>query len=228
VTTRSWLAVKLSFRLSRAFGISLICALGFGVVAVLVGDRRIAAFDRSIIGFAQGKESPALTSVMKFFTDIGSGGPVVVITIAILLFLFFVLKHRRELLLFIFVLAGSEVLNVALKSVFHRERPTAHRLIAETGFSFPSGHSMGAFSLYGILAFLLWRHIPIWWGRTLLLVFSCALILAIGVSRIYLGVHYPSDVLAGYLASGFWLGASIWSYQKYEEYAISKRQALRD
>lgn len=211
--------MKLSFKLSRAFGISLICALAFSIVAVLVGYRKIETFDRSIIGFWQGMESPGLTSVMKFFTDIGSGVPVVLIAIAIMLFLYFVLKHRQELILFLFVLAGSDVLNVVLKVAFHRERPTAHRLIAETGFSFPSGHSMGAFSLYGILAFLLWKHIPSRLGRTLLILLSSALILAIGVSRIYLGVHYPSDVLAGYLASGSWLTASIWVYQKYRERA---------
>lgn len=220
--------MKISFRLTRAFVLSLLCAFGFAIVAALVGDRKIASFDQAVISFVQGWDSPALTSVMKFFTDIGSGLPVVAITIAIMLFLYFVLKHRRELILFVFVLGGSEVLNVVLKAVFRRERPTVHRLIAESGFSFPSGHSMGAFSLYGILAFLLWKHIPVWWGRTLIILVCVALILAIGISRVYLGVHYPSDVLAGYLASGFWLGASIWSYQKYAEYAIHKKQAQSD
>lgn len=209
--------MSLSGWLSRAFGLSLICAFGFGMAATLVDEQKTAAFDRAVIGFWQGMESPGLTKFMIFFTSIGAGAPVVAITIAIMLFLFFALKHRRELLLFLFVLAGSEALNVALKVVFRRERPSFHRLIAATGFSFPSGHSMGAFSLYGVLGFLLWRHIPSRLGRTLLILAVSALILAIGVSRIYLGVHYPSDVLAGYLASGFWLAASIGVYQIYIE-----------
>lgn len=214
MTLKSWL--------TAAFLFSLLCAIGFAVIAAFVGTHRIDAFDRSQIRFWQGMESPGLTNVMKFFTHIGSGAPVIAITIAMLLFLFFVLKHRKELILFIFVLGGSEVLNVLLKIVFHRERPTIHRLIPESGFGFPSGHSMGAFSLYGVLAFLLWKHIPSRWGRLVLILACSALILAIGISRIYLGVHYPSDVLAGYLASGFWLAASIWAYQKYTEYVISK------
>jgi undecaprenyl-diphosphatase len=209
--------MKLSFWLTRAFVLSLLFAIGFGVIAVLVGENRINAFDTRLIHFWQGMESPGLTAVMKIFTDIGAGVPVVVITLITLLFLYFVLHHRKEIILFLFVLAGSEVLNVVLKLVFHRARPSLHRLITESGYGFPSGHSMGAFSLYGTLAFLLWKHIPVVWGRTLLILVSCALILAIGISRIYLGVHYPSDVLAGYLASGFWLTASVWVYQRYME-----------
>jgi len=201
--------------LNRAFILSLGCAIGFAAVASLVGMNRIEAFDRTLIDYWQGLENPALTRAMIFFTTIGSGGPVVAITVAIMMFLYFVLKHRRELVLFVFALGGSEALNILLKLAFRRERPTFHRLVPESGFGFPSGHSMGAFSLYGVLAFLLWKHIPVWWGRTVL-------ILAIGISRIYLGVHYPSDVLGGYLVSGFWLAASIWTYQKYSEYVISK------
>lgn len=214
--------MKLTTWSNRSFQLSIFCAVGFGAVAAMVCSRKIGAFDRAVVDFWQGMESPGMTGVMKFITTIGSGGPVVAITIAIMLFLFFVLKHRKELILFVFVLAGSEALNVVLKTLFHRERPTIHRLIPESGFGFPSGHSMGAFSLYGMLAFLLWKHIPVWWGRTLLILAACAFILAIGISRIYLGVHYPSDVLAGYLASGFWMGASIWAYQNYAEYGISK------
>ncbi|MBB6638423.1 phosphatase PAP2 family protein [Cohnella thailandensis] len=219
--------MKLTSRLGFALLASLLCAAGFGAIAVLVGTERIASFDRAIIDFWQSRESATLTNGMKAFTAIGSGIPVVVISIAIMLFLFFVLNHRKELILFAFVLAGSEILNVALKLVFHRERPSFHRLVQASGYSFPSGHSMGAFSLYGIAAFLLWKHISSRRGRTLLILVSCALVLAIGISRIYLGVHYPSDVLAGYLASGFWLTASITVYQRYMERAAERANGLR-
>jgi undecaprenyl-diphosphatase len=219
---------SLSLRLTFAFLLSLIFAAGFGVVAALVGFHRISAFDQAIIDFWQGRESKGLTALMKFFTNIGSGWPVILIALACMLYLYVVLKHRRELILFLFVLGGSEVLNVVAKALFHRERPEFHRLIQETGYSFPSGHSMGAFSLYGVLAYLLWKHIPTWWGRLVLVLASGTLILAIGISRIYLGVHYPSDVLGGYLASAFWLAASIWIYQSFREYGIQKDTAQRE
>jgi undecaprenyl-diphosphatase len=108
-------------------------------------------------------------------------------------------------------------LNGTLKVLFHRARPTLHRIVNANGFSFPSGHSMTAFSLYGIIAFLLWRHIPTSLGRGLLICFSSVMIVTIGVSRIYLGVHYPSDVIGGFLVSGCWLAVSIWFYQRYQE-----------
>jgi undecaprenyl-diphosphatase len=127
------------------------------------------------------------------------------------------MRHRKELILFAAVMAGSPILNYLLKVFFQRARPDLNRLIEIGGYSFPSGHAMNAFTFYGILTFLLWRHIPVRRGRTVLLLFSTILILAIGISRIYLGVHYPSDIIGGYLAGSFWLAVSIWVFQRYKE-----------
>ncbi len=209
--------MNLKVQLTRALFISLLCAIGFGIIALLVSDKKIAQFDNVIVNLVQGLKSPTLTSIMRFFTFIGSGIPVVVVSIIVLFFLYQILHHRRELILFIWIVIGSALLNETLKLVFHRARPTLHRIVNANGFSFPSGHSMAAFSLYGVLAFLLWRHISTFTGRGILIVCSSAMILMIGVSRIYLGVHYPSDVLGGFLASGCWLAVSIWFYQRYQE-----------
>lgn len=209
--------MNLKLQLTRAFFISLFSAIGFGVVALFISDKKIAQFDNAVISFVQGTESQILTGIMKFFTFIGAGFPVVIIILMVLFFLYKVLHHRRELILLLWVVIGSALLNEALKLIFHRARPTLHRIVNANGFSFPSGHSMAAFSLYGVLAFLLWRHISTSAGRVGLIVFSSVMILMIGISRIYLGVHYPSDVLGGFLASGCWLGASIWFYQRYHE-----------
>ncbi|MDP1511896.1 phosphatase PAP2 family protein [Paenibacillus ottowii] len=209
--------MNLKLQLTRALFISFLCAIGFGGIALLVSDKKVAQFDNMIISVVQGLESPALTTIMKFFTFIGSGIPVAVISIAIFFILYKILHHRRELILFIWVVTGSALLNGTLKLVFHRARPTLHRIVNANGFSFPSGHSMAAFSLYGVIAFLLWRHISTSTVRGILIVCSSAMILMIGVSRIYLGVHYPSDVLGGFLASGSWLAISIWFYQRYQE-----------
>jgi undecaprenyl-diphosphatase len=206
--------MNLKKQLTWALLISLLCAIGFGLIALLVSDKKIAQFDSTIIAAVQGFESPGLTSIMKFFTFIGSGTQVAIIALLVLFFLFKVLHHRRELILFIWVVLGSTILNEILKAIFHRARPTIHRIVEANGFSFPSGHSMAAFSLYGIIAFLLWRHISTSLGRGLLIIFSIFMIIMIGVSRIYLGVHYPSDVLGGFLASGCLLAVSIWFYQR--------------
>lgn len=209
--------MNLKKQLTWALLISLLCAIGFGLIALLVSDKKIAQFDSTIIAAIQGLESPGLTSIMKFFTFIGSGTQVAIIALLVLFFLFKVLHHRRELILVIWVVLGSTILNEILKTVFHRARPTIHRIVEANGFSFPSGHSMAAFSLYGVIAFLLWRHLSTSLGRGLLILFSIFMIIMIGVSRIYLGVHYPSDVLGGFLASGCLLAVSIWFYQRYME-----------
>lgn len=211
------MGLNLKGQLSKAFVVSLLMAVGFGLVALWISDKKILRFDSTIISFVQGWESSPLTAVMKFFSFIGSAPVVIVLAVLIMLFLFLVLKHRLELILFVTVVLGADILNRILKNLFHRARPTIHPIVTEKGFSFPSGHSMEAFAFYGVLAFLLWRHIPTRTGRGLLLLFSGIMILAIGISRIYLGVHYPSDVVGGYLASGFWLGAAIWYYQRYME-----------
>ncbi|MCD7035640.1 phosphatase PAP2 family protein [Metabacillus sp. GX 13764] len=205
---------KVEQHLSKAFLISLVFAVLFGAMAVFVHESLVHSFDYHIISFVQGFENTQLTVIMKFLSWIGSAW--VVFVLAILSFLLFkkILMHRSEAVLFIMVVLGSAVLNQILKLLFHRSRPSLHRIAHASGFSFPSGHSMEAVAFYGILAFILWRHTPVLWGRILLIIFSSAMILGIGVSRIYLGVHFPSDVLGGYLCSTFWLALSIAYYKR--------------
>lgn len=117
--------------------------------------------------------------------------------------------------MFLWVCLGSLLLNTLMKQWFHRERPDIHRIIQEVGYSFPSGHSMAAFSLYGVIAYLLWRHLNRRRERVLLIVLAVLMTGGIGWSRIYLGVHYPSDVVGGYAASGAWLMLSIGLFESY-------------
>ncbi|MCM3766885.1 phosphatase PAP2 family protein [Neobacillus niacini] len=209
--------MNLKYQLTRAFFVSLISLTAFASMAALVSADKVVRFDKAIIATVQGLESPWLTSVMELFTWIGSTKVVVVICLLIIFFLYNVLHHRSELMLLIAVVTGTPILNHYLKAFFHRARPDFHRLIEIGGYSFPSGHAMNAFSVYAILAFLLWRHIPTRLGRSVLILFSGFMIVMIGVSRIYLGVHYPSDIIGGYFASGFWLTAAIWFFQWYKE-----------
>ena len=201
--------MKWNIQWSRAFFLSLLAIIGFGILALLISEHRIARFDDSLIACIQGMESPSLTAVMKALSLIG--------------FLFLVLKHRVELVLLVTAIAGSAILNSLLKAIFQRARPDLHRIVEANGYSFPSGHSMAAFSFYVIVSFLLWKHLPSSLARRILILISTLMVLGIGISRIYLGVHYPSDVLGGYLASGSWLAASIWTYQLY----MDRRYRLR-
>jgi undecaprenyl-diphosphatase len=214
--------MSLKSHLTIAFVFSVFCIIGFSFISLLISDHKIIKFDSTVIAAVQGLESPGLTEVMKFFTFIGSGPFVTFLCLCLLFFLYKVLHHRQELILFIAAVAGTALLNGLLKHLFHRMRPHLHRLIEVGGYSFPSGHAMSAFAVYTILAFLLWRHIQKQWARTFLVIFSVIMILAIGMSRIYLGVHYPSDIIGGYFASGFWLTAAIWFFQFYQEKRYNK------
>lgn len=167
-------------------------------------EAKLNHFDMSIIDFVQSYNSPFLTSLMNFFTFIGS--PVV-------LFLFSMLsvvlmswqKKRWESLFLVIALVGGTIFNQLLKWIFHRQRPSFHRLIVETGYSFPSGHSMDSFVFYGMLCMLLFVFLRSKLAKTTVILFTILVILMVGLSRIYLGVHFPSDVLAGYAAGGVWL-----------------------
>lgn len=204
---------------SLALVIFVLCALGFSLISVLVSNHKMHHFDSTIISWVQGLEAPNLTVVMKFFTTIGSGLPIVIISIMIMALLYQFLGHRRELLFLIWVMIGSALMNKLLKLVFQRTRPTLHRIVEANGYSFPSGHSVAAFALYGALAFLIWKHVHKAKGRILIIIFSSLFIVTIGISRIYLGVHYPSDVIGGYLMSACWLTLSIGLYRRYLERA---------
>ena len=95
----------------------------------------------------------------------------------------------------------ATAINLAIKDIVQRPRPLGYRLVSETGFSFPSGHSMISMALYGFVIYLIYRYAHdrnLKWAS---IIFLSLLIIVIGLSRIYLGVHYASDVLAGLLIS---------------------------
>lgn len=202
--------------------LSLIC---FSLVATLFQGQQIAQFDHHMITLIQRMESSELTLLMKVFTSIGSTQIVVTLSLSAILFLYFVLHHRYELIFFISMVAGTAIINHILKLYFVRQRPDLHRLIQETGYSFPSGHSMEAFALYASLAFLLWRHLSTRIGRSIIILLCVVMIILIGMSRIYLGVHYPSDVIGGYLASGVYFTLGVWLFQWHREYRTYNKRS---
>jgi undecaprenyl-diphosphatase len=209
--------MNLKYKLSIALIISILSLIVFSFLVYIISAKKIVQFDSAIISFVQGFESPGLTSIMKLFSIIGDTPAVIVLSLVVLLFLYFVLKHRTELILFVAAIIGSVVLNLILKYSFQRARPDIHRLVEIAGYSFPSGHAMNACTVYTITSFLLWHNISTRTGRTILIIISTMMILSIGISRIYLGVHYPSDVIGGYFASGFWITIAIWFFQKHQD-----------
>ena len=189
----------------------------FGYLAAAIGNESIEHFDLSVINIIQGMEMHWLTPIIKVFTWIGSGYVVAPITIIAFILLFFVYQYREQAFLLVTVVVGTVILNGLLKLYFKRERPEIYRILEETGFSFPSGHTMMAFSLYTIISYILWRNVKTTLKRVLLVLFTTFMILIISTSRIYLGVHYPSDIVGGFIASALWVSIVIAVYGFYQD-----------
>ena len=135
--------------------------------------------------------------IAKFITNFGGVLWLILFTAILII----TLKSKLMKLCVILNLAISAGLNQILKRIVQRPRPTQYRLIDESGYSFPSGHSMVSAAVYGFLIYLIFKKVK---NRTLkwsLITILTTLIILIGISRIYLGVHYTSDVLAGFLIS---------------------------
>lgn len=143
-----------------------------------------------------------LTPIMQSISDLAH--PVVLVVMLLVIEVF--APGRRPGLCAAVNLVLATLLNLLLKTLIQRPRPEGYRLVAESGFSFPSGHSMVAMAFYGLLIWMVWRYEKDSVVRRLGVIGFGLVIVLVGLSRIYLGVHYASDVLAGFCASIAWLG----------------------
>lgn len=174
------------------------CLIGFLALAEDVFHKEIMKGD--IVGYELVSKfliGDVATPVAKVITQLG--GAVFLITLTIILILF--IKNKKIGISIFSNLAIITVLNQILKRILQRPRPTEFRIIEETGYSFPSGHSMVSMAFYGYLIYLCLKYINNKYLKWSLTVALSVLIGTIGVSRIYLGVHYTSDVLGGFLIS---------------------------
>ncbi|MEJ8548506.1 phosphatase PAP2 family protein [Brevibacillus borstelensis] len=169
-----------------------------------VMEQELTSFDHAVIHWIQSLISPQLTAIMKFFTFLGSTAALLALLVTSAVLMIWQ-KKRWEALFLVLALSGGVVFNQLLKWIFHRQRPNLHRLIEETGYSFPSGHSMSSIIFYGMLGMLFFMFARKRTPKIIITAAAIVLVLSIGISRIYLGVHYPSDVLAGFAAGGAWL-----------------------
>lgn len=171
--------------------------LGDGVL-----DRDAIFFDTTVTNILISIRNPALTKVMTAITFLGSAQFfALIIVLSVLLFL---RKNFRRYSVFSLTIFSGFSLNLFLKETFERPRPNLHPLINENSFSFPSGHAMDSLIFYSALSYLIYRCTN---NKKLSINFaliSGTVVFLIGISRIYLGVHYPSDILAGYAVGITW------------------------
>jgi len=187
--------------------VAVLCLVLFAWLGreMLEGDT--LRFDGAIRGWVHQFSSPAMTRAMTAISALGYGALIVELVIALAVFSW--LRWRRAALWLGVAMTGALLLDFTLKYLYHRERPIAFFGVAPDTYSFPSGHALCSLCFYGVMAGLLSARIKSLPWRIVMWSAAVLLIVAIGFSRIYLGVHYPSDVVAGYLASTVWVAAVI-------------------
>ncbi|HEY5802885.1 MAG TPA: phosphatase PAP2 family protein [Lysobacter sp.] len=178
---------------------------GFAELAGEIHEQEAIAFDEPILQFAHDLAREGFDRFFVLVSRLGYLWGVVPFDIALVLGLA-LLRRYREATFAAIALGGSALLNIAAKTAFARERPSLWDSIApEHNFSFPSGHAMGSMTLAWVLVLLAWHTRWRWLVAALMLPF----VVLVGLSRVYLGVHYPSDILAG------WAAASVWAVAVY-------------
>ena len=200
----------LATHLAIGLVVSVLAVWGFAALADAVVEREaITQFDIAMANRLHASATPFGIRVWRLLSDIGSPIAMTVLMIVVAIALW---RRREHVLMTTWLLGfiGGSILDQALKFVFQRPRPSfATPIIVARGFSFPSGHAMGSLIGYGLLAYLSWRATRRRPFRVAIIIAASALIIGIGLSRLYLGAHYFSDVVAGYAAGIVWLSVCI-------------------
>jgi membrane-associated phospholipid phosphatase len=197
----------------RAFGLPLLGALlalalslwAFGAIVdeqILEGETRN---DERLAVWLHGRATEPLTDVFRAVTRLGNFITLFAVTLVAVV-IFWRRRERIDAAFVALAALGAQVLSTGMKLGFRRDRPFfPDPLATESTFSFPSGHALVSLAVYGSIALVLARRLSSHTERALLLGATALLVIAIGFSRLYLGVHFLSDVLAGYAAGAAWL-----------------------
>jgi undecaprenyl-diphosphatase len=177
---------------------------GFIELTDELAENELGFFDERVSTYVISYRTEWLTDYFTFATHLGDRNAYIAVTILLAGFYFFNHRSWKLIIQTVAVLLLASLSNIVLKRVINRARPSLEHLVSVNTLSYPSGHAMSAMAFYGFLIFLSLRSNLPRWARNLLISVLILLIFSIGISRIYLGVHYPSDVAAG------WIGGLIW------------------
>ena len=184
----------------------------FTLLAIGVHLDKFQDFDAGIHEIISGISFPLVDGFWMVITNLASPAFILVFLVILLI----IIRNKKYGILLFFNTVNIFLLNQMLKAIFSRPRPFELMLIEETGYSFPSGHTMLALAFYGFLIYVIWQINLSKKAKKFLTVLLVIIILLIGLSRIYLGVHYPSDILGGFMASLAYLIVFIKLVKKYD------------
>lgn len=188
------------------FSIGIILFLIIGIM--VINNNEGILFDEIILNFIHSSHSPLLFSIMKIISFIGSAYFLVPAMLVAIVFTLMKKNYYVSKLLLLSTL-GSYLMNLLLKIIFQRGRPLEYFLVEQGGLSYPSGHSMVTMTFYMTLSYIISNRIENKDNKKFIYLFSYTMIILMGLSRLYLGVHWPTDVIGGYLIGYVYFNLSI-------------------
>jgi membrane-associated phospholipid phosphatase len=203
--------------------VAIVGTIGFASLAEVVREGYTQQFDDAVLRWIGAHHSPTLTTIMNEVTPLGTGIVVLTVVGVTTAFLWRT-EHKHSARMLLAATAGGILLNNGLKLFFDRERPSVFEWGTHAASSsFPSGHAMSATVVYGTVAYLLARLQKHGWARAVTLLFAVVMIALICFTRLYLGVHYPSDVLGGIIIGLAWSGFCMATLEA--SLALARRRA---
>jgi membrane-associated phospholipid phosphatase len=219
--SKRWLAL-LTFEFILVVVLLIASILIFSYAIDIAFFDKTSVFDSKIFTAVSKITTPAKTSVLIVISFLGKH--TFLIPANILLLIYYLVKKNRHLSVRVAALSlGSLLLMFILKTSFHRNRPDMPLLQKVSGYSFPSGHSLMGVVFYGLLIYIVRHEVLDRWKKNVYTALLILLILLIGFSRIYLRVHYPSDVIAGFSVGFIWLVGSLWIIDRLEKRRLAKK-----
>ena len=220
---RFWAALALlSVEMVIVVLLFVVAFSGFLYIARRIFILNETELDNSVFAFLQNHVSERNNDVMMFFTFLGKHDFLIPANLVLIAYFLFIRKHKWHSIKIPAIALSSLGLMFLLKNFFNRPRPDIPLLFEAEGLSFPSGHALMSVTFYGLLVYIVYRNIKHVSLRWLMISLLILLIVIIGFSRIYLRVHYASDVIAGFCVGFLWLAFCVWMLNRMEKYSMRK------
>lgn len=196
---------KLSLSVLVMIALFLLCLWGVFAMADMVFEDKGVAFDQHIFDLIRPLVSSTLTNVMLVITFLGSQNFLLPANILLILYYLLVRENKKGAFQILTISLTSVIAMFAIKFFLQRERPLTPLIAKVHGYSFPSGHTFTSVTFYGIIAYIVYRNIKNVCLRRLIIVLLIIFVFLVGFSRVYLRLHYASDVIAGFCLGLMWL-----------------------
>lgn len=215
-----WAGVALlSVEMLAVLAIFVVSLIAFVLITRRVFHLRNENLDFKVFDALEPYVNETNNSIMLVITFLGRHEFLIPANLILIAYFLFVKKHKWYSIKIPAIALSSLGLMFVLKNLFGRQRPLIPLLEEARGLSFPSGHALMSITFYGLLIYIAWKHVRNKTLRWSIVLFLCLLILLIGFSRIYLRVHYTTDVMAGFAMGFLWLVFSVWMIDRIEKYS---------